>query len=680
MSARDLLDLAGLVPLLPIIGAVVLFFFGRRLGEPKAGWVGVGAMALAFAWSVVLLAAMLSLPDDARQQVSVAFTWLPADQLQVNIGFLADPLSITWALLVTGVGTVIHVYAIGYMHGQENYGRFFAYFNLFSASMLVLVLGSSYLVTFLGWEGVGLSSYLLISFWYQRNAAAVAGKKAFIYSRVGDFGFMLAMFLMIAAFGTLDYVATGNAAPTASDDTVLAIALLLLLGAVGKSAQIPLHPWLPDAMQGPTPVSALMHAATMVTAGVFLMCRAHPFLVASPDAAAVVAWVGALTALVVGSIALLQPDIKRVLAYSTVSQLGYMFLAVGIGAYTAAIFMVLMHAFFKGTLFLGAGSVIEGNEENQDMRVMGRFRRFLPYTAFAMVIGWLAIAGIPPFAGFWAKDEILSDAYFKGDYALWIVGVLAAVITALYMTREIFMVFFGNARFREPTAEPAPVVSGGADDDEANGDDHFGIDFTVAYGEGPRPRRLGTHEPRESPAVMLVPMFILATGAVVGGLLNIPLKRLEFLDEWLAPVFRDAPDIHPTSFWAGFTIEGISVVFGLIGITIGVLLYRRGLRSPERDPLRERLGPVADTVGHGYWYDTAITRFVGGPGRRAAAWLDQKFDTGIIDGAVNGTGRLALRAGNALRRLQDGLVRRYALGIALGAVALLAFFALYAGR
>ena len=337
-------------------------------------------------WSLVLLFAMLSLPPGGRSQVSVVFTWLPADQLRVHIGFLADPLSITWCLLVTGVGMLIHLYAIGYMRGDPNYGRFFAFFNLFAASMLLLVLASNYLLTFLGWEGVGLCSYLLISYWFERSTAALGGKKAFIYNRVGDFGFLLAMFLLVAKFGTLDYIATGHAAAHTSNGIATAVALLLFLACVGKSAQIPLFPWLPDAMEGPTPVSALIHAATMVTAGVFLICRAHAFFAASSSAMTVVAWVGAATALIAGTVAVLQPDIKRVLAYSTISQLGFMFLALGEGAYVAAVFLVLAHAFYKGCLFLGAGSVIHGNDENQDMRTMGRLRRYLPITAIGMVV------------------------------------------------------------------------------------------------------------------------------------------------------------------------------------------------------------------------------------------------------------------------------------------------------
>jgi NADH-quinone oxidoreductase subunit L len=687
VSARDLLGLAGIVPLLPLVGAAFLMAFGRRLGSPRAGWVATGLMALAFGWSVVQFAALLSLPPGARSHVSTIFTWLPADQLHVNIGFLADPLSITWCLLVTGVGTLIHLYAIGYMRRDPNVGRFFAYFNLFAASMLILVLASSYLVTFLGWEGVGLCSYLLISFWYERSTAALGGKKAFIYNRVGDFGFMLAMFLLIAQFGTLDYGATGHAALHASGGITTAVALLLFLGCVGKSAQIPLFPWLADAMEGPTPVSALIHAATMVTAGVFLICRAHPFFDASHSAMTVVAWIGAATALLAGTIAVMQPDIKRVLAYSTISQLGYMFLALGTGAYAAAVFFVLMHAFYKACLFLGAGSVLHGSGDNQDMRTMGALRRFMPYTAGAMVVAWLAIAGVPPFAGFWAKDGVLEAAYVHHDYGIWAVGIVAAVMTGLYMTRLIMLTFSGNARWRAPDAPAVAAVSGGSDDDAASSEDveaELGYDPdylpTVVYGEPPRTPRLHGHEPHESPGLMVLPIVTLALLSIVGGLVNIPLRGLTHLDSWLEPVFHGATTPVAETFAGAAALSATAVVFGAVGILVAFVFYRRGLRSPADDPLQARLGVVADLVGHGYYYDETISKAVDGPVRAVATFLDRDVDQRVIDGAVNGTAHLVRRAAEGLRHAQDGLVRRYAIGIALGAAALLLFFLAYAGR
>jgi NADH-quinone oxidoreductase subunit L len=697
VNAHGLLELVGIVPLLPLVGTAVLLLFGRRIGEPIAGWIATGLMGVAFLWALVMLAAALSLAPDERSVSSVVFTWLPADQLKVDMAFLADPLSITWILLVTGVGMLIHLYAVGYMHGDPGFARFFAYFNLFAASMLILVLGNNYLVTFLGWEGVGLCSYLLISFWNQRESAAVGGKKAFIYNRVGDFGFMLAMFLLIVEFGSLDYGVTGKAAATAAGGVVTAVALLLFLAVTGKSAQIPLFPWLTDAMEGPTPVSALIHAATMVTAGIFLIARAHPFFDASPDAATVVAWIGAITALLAGTIACFQPDIKRALAYSTISQLGYMVLACGLGAYTAAIFLVLMHAFYKGCLFLGAGSVIHGDDENQDMRVMGRFKAFLPVTAGSMVIAWLAITGVPPFAGFWAKDGIIEAAYEDGKYGLWAVAVLAAVMTGIYMTRLIYLTFFGNERFRDlPVPDPLPAVSGGSDDDGpidgavavADGAVYteaelgYDPDFlpTVEYREPPRQSRLGGHDPHESPAVMLVPMVALAILAAFGGLLNLPIQGLEFLDEWLAPVFEGVTQPSPSSFDEGLALTGVAFFFASIGIGIAYLLYRRGLKARDRDPLRDGLGPAATLAGNAYFYDAGVSAFVDKPGRAGAEFLDEQVDTRVIDGSVNGVAHLVRRAGDGLRHMQDGLVRRYALGVALGMVALLCFFLVYVAR
>ena len=632
---ESVLDAVWIAPALPLLGSIILLLFGRQIGEPKAGWLATGLMALAFAWSVVVFAALLD--QDAEAHTSTLFTWFDAGGFRADLGFLVDSLSVTWLLLVTGVGTLIHLYSIGYMHGDERYGTFFAYMNLFAASMLVLVLGSNFLVTFLGWEGVGLCSYLLISFWFERDSAAVAGKKAFITNRVGDFGFMIAMFLLFATVGSLDYLVAGEAASDLADGTVTAIALLFFLGAVGKSAQVPLYVWLPDAMEGPTPVSALIHAATMVTAGVFAMCRVAPFLDASSWAGDVVAWTGAITALYAATMALVHVDIKRVLAYSTISQLGYMFLAIGVGAYASAVFLMLMHAFFKATLFLGAGSVMHGLDDEQDMRRMGALRAVMPITAVSFVAGWLAIAGIPPFAGFWAKDDVLADAWFASDYGVWAVGVVAAVLTAFYMTRETFLVFFGNRRWVD--------------------DAH----------------------PHESPWVMTAPLAVLAALAVVGGLVNLPFTSLEWLGDWLEHSFEGAPDIHPTSFLAGASLSAVAVTMGVVGILVAFSMYRRGLPDPERDPIDARLGPLAQVLHHGWYVDEAISSAVDGPIRRAATWIADVVDNRIVDGAVNGIGTVFWRAGGGLRRLQTGYVRNYAAGVLLGAVALVLFIAARAG-
>jgi len=674
MSARDLLDLVWVVPALPLLGSVLILFFGKRMGEPNAGRFAALMMFLSFVASIVVFAAMLSLPGESRSNVVNLFTWIPAGRFEVEMGFLADPLSVTWILFVTGIATLIHVYSIGYMHGDPRFSRFFAYLNFFVAAMLVLVLGSSYLVTFLGWEGVGLASYLLISFWFERDSAAVAGKKAFVTNRIGDFGFMVAMFLIFATVGTLDYGMSGEAAGTIATGTATAIALLLFLGAIGKSAQGPLYVWLADAMEGPTPVSALIHAATMVTAGVYLVARAHPFFEASGDAMTVVAWVGALTALYAATIAIVQVDLKRVLAFSTISQLGYMFLALGVGAYDAAVFMVIAHACFKGTLFLGAGSVIHGNADNQDMRTMGGLRKFMPVTAFAMVIAWLAIAGIPPFSGFWAKDGILESSFFAESYGVWAVGVIAAAFTAFYMTRAIWMTFYANERFR------AEALEGGAAERPAPErptpehveEDELASPIVMAY-TAPAPARL-EHDPHESPKVMLVPLGILAFFAAVVGVIDLPFQSIEFLDHWLEPVFEGVEQPHPTSFLGAAGLDALSVAFGLAGLFLAYVIYQHGLQKPENDPMRSKLGNRFHTVlAHDWYYDETISRAVDGPGRRFANWLAYFVDAKVIDGAVNGIAWVFVWSSERLRRLQTGYVRQYALGIFLGAVLLLLY-------
>ncbi|MDY7101710.1 MAG: NADH-quinone oxidoreductase subunit L, partial [Actinomycetota bacterium] len=448
-----MLDLVWLIPALPLAGFVLLVVVGRRLGEPLAGWVATLATAGSFAATVAVWAGLRA--EDERYFTQTLFEWVPAGDFSVDVGFFVDPLSVTMALFVTGIATLIHMYAIGYMHGDEHFSKFFIYLNLFVFSMLMLVLGDSMLLTFLGWEGVGACSYFLISFWFTDEANASAGKKAFVTNRIGDWGFMTAMFLTFFAVGSINYVdvLTASASGEIAAVTATGIALLLFVGAIGKSAQLPLYVWLPDAMAGPTPVSALIHAATMVTAGVYLMVRTNPILALAYDwAPDVVAWTGAITALFAATAAVAQQDIKKVLAYSTVSQLGYLFLAVGVGGYVAAIFHMITHAFFKALLFLGSGSVIHGMHHEQDMRRYGGLYRFMPITAGLFIVGWLAIAGVPPFAGFWSKDEILAYA-FDVNPALWAVGLVTALLTAFYMSRQVFMTFFGRYRYADATPE-----------------------------------------------------------------------------------------------------------------------------------------------------------------------------------------------------------------------------------
>jgi NADH-quinone oxidoreductase subunit L len=686
VSSRDLLDLIWIVPALPLFGAIFLLLFGKRIGEPFAGWIATTLVALSFVASIVMFFAMLDLPHEVRVNVVTLYTWLPAGALHVDMGFYADTLSVTWILLITGVGSLIHLYSIGYMHCDERFSRFFAYLNLFVFSMLMLVLGSSFLVTFLGWEGVGLCSYLLVSFWFERNAAAVAGKKAFVTNRVGDVGFLLAMFLIFASYGSLNYAAIPVGAHSISSGTATAIALLLLVAAIGKSAQIPLHLWLPDAMEGPTPVSALIHAATMVTAGIFLLCRAHVFLDVSADAGTVVAWVGGITALLAGTVAILQPDIKRVLAYSTVSQLGYMFLAIGIHAYTAAVFMVLCHAFYKGCLFLGAGSVIHGNHDVQDMRVMGRFRKFMPYTALSMVVAWLAIAGVPPLSGFFSKDEIISQAFLRDDYGLWVIGIIAAAFTAVYMTRLIWLTFYGNARYETlPDSTPIiPVVSGGSGEDEPgdvavlDADSDSDPSPTVSYGD-PVATPVG-HAPHESPPIMTFPIMVLAVLAAVGGIINLPFSSMEWLDKWLESSFRGVPEVHPDTFIGGLGLELLTFAIAAAGIFLAYTLYKKGLAHADRDPLDEKLGGVAPILGNAYYYDSGVSKLVGGPGRALAGWLDRVVDNKIIDGTVNGVGGFFTLLSRGVQQMQDGLVRRYALAITIGVVGVLLYVVIWLGR
>jgi NADH-quinone oxidoreductase subunit L len=654
VDATDLLQHAWLIPALPALGAVVLLVFGKRLGEPLAGWIATAMIGLSFVASVIAFFALRSLGEESRHVVSNGFTWIQVGQFDVQFRFLVDPLSSTMTLFITGVGTLIHIYAIGYMHGDERFSRFFAYLNLFAASMLVLVLGSSFLVTFMGWEGVGLCSYLLIAFWFERNSAAVAGKKAFITNRVGDFGFMLAMFMIFLNVGSLDYDKLG-AVSGLSQSTVTAIALLLFVGAAGKSAQLPLHIWLPDAMEGPTPVSALIHAATMVTAGVFLVVRSNAFFQASDHAGTVVAWIGVLTALYAATVALLQNDIKRVLAYSTISQLGYMFLAAGVGAYSAAIFHMVTHAFFKALLFLGAGSVIHGMHDEQDMRRMGGLKKWMPVTAYTFIVAWLAIAGVFPFAGFWSKDEILAQVWFRDDYALYLIGLITALITAFYMTRQVRLVFYGDERWREQgahaTGEVEEPVAAEHDDEHA-------------------------HEPHESPWLMLFPLCVLAGLSVLGGLLSLPFAKqhVEYLAVWLEPV-TGPPAYHATSFTQGVLLSLVALAMAGAGIFAGYAVYRRGLTADGSDPAETRLGSFAKVLQNAYYIDAGVAWLVSRPGTWFARFLSDGVDKRGIDGAVNGIGRITRDGGSGLRRLQTGLVRNYALAIVFGTVVLLAYVA-----
>ena len=629
-----MLELVWLIPALPLAGFLILTLAGRRFGEPAAGWLATLLLGGSFAATVAVFVGLVDLPAEERAYSQILFEWLPAGGLTVDVGFLVDPLSVTMALFITGVAALIHLYSIGYMHGDGDFARFFALLNLFVFFMLMLVFGDSLLLTFLGWEGVGLCSYQLIAFWFVDMPNAVAGKKAFVTNRIGDWGFLVAMFFVFAAVGSLNYTDLNANASTMATTTATAIAALLFVGAVGKSAQIPLFVWLPDAMAGPTPVSALIHAATMVTAGVFLMIRVNPVLAASSDwVPDLIAWVGVGTALVAATIAVSQNDIKKVLAYSTISQLGYTFLAIGSGAYVAALFHVVTHAFFKALLFLGSGSVIHGMDDEQDMRWMGALRKVMPITAVTFIVGWLAIAGVPPFAGFWSKDEILAYA-FDNSPVLWALGLFTALLTAYYMSRQVFLVFFGEARWND--ARPGEDAEAAAARDL---------------------------HPHESPWTMTVPLVVLAGLAVIGGLVNMPFTEdTKVFERWMEPVVAGAEAHLSLSGSTQWILAAISVIAGLVGIGLAVFVYLRK-RLPVVEP---------EVLAHGWYIDETMARAVGGPGESAFEGT-ATFDRVVIDGAVNETGTLIKGLGARLRTVQTGYVRNYTLAIAFGTVALLAY-------
>jgi NADH-quinone oxidoreductase subunit L len=664
-----------LIPALPLAGFLALLLLGRRLGEPGAGWLATAMCGGSFVATLIVYAGLLGEDEHHRTFVQTLFEWMPVGDLQVDIGFLADPLSITMALFVTGVGTLIHLYSIGYMHGDRDFPKFFVYLNLFIFSMLMLVLGSNLLVTFIGWEGVGACSYFLISFWFTERANASAGKKAFVTNRIGDWGFLLAIFLAFSTLGTVDYAGVTSGAEGLPAVTATAIGLLLFVGAVGKSAQIPLYLWLPDAMAGPTPVSALIHAATMVTGGVFLMTRVNPILAAgyewAPD---VIAWVGVLTGLVAATIAVAQNDIKKVLAYSTISQLGYMFLAIGVGAYVAAIFHMVTHAFFKALLFLGAGSVIHGMHDEQDMRRMGGLRKVMPITAATFIVGWLAISGVPPFSGFFSKDEILLYAWGSGGTQgklLWAVGLITALLTAFYMSRQVFMVFFGEPRWNEEPARVAGGSEAAADDlgeaatpeptAAAGHDDTTHADVAAGHAGA---AGHGGIQPHESPWLMTLPLVVLAVLSAVAEVINLPFTSdIHFLEHWLHPVIGENEldlDVATGTKWG---LAVVAIIAAVTGIFVAALVY-----------LRRRVRAVEPAIlARGWYYDESVTRFVGGPGTKgfeAVAW----FDRNVVDGAVNGTATLVRNSGRGLRTVQSGFVRSYALGISAGVVVVLGYF------
>lgn len=631
----------------PGLGALLNGFFGARWGKRAVGVIASGAVGLSFATSAWAVYQLAALDPAARVIPTVLYRWISAGDLTTQVGLLLDPLSAVMILVVSGVSTAIHIYSTGYMAEDKRFARYFTYLNLFVFFMLLLVLSDNFVLFFVGWEGVGLCSFLLIGFWFEKASAADAGKKAFIVNRVGDFGFLLAIMAIFTAFGTLQFQEVFAAAPARlalGGGLVVAITLLLFMGATGKSAQIPLYTWLPDAMEGPTPVSALIHAATMVTAGVYMVARCHVLFELAPLTLAVVAGVGLATALFAASIGLVQNDIKRVLAYSTVSQLGYMFLACGMGAFTAGMFHLMTHAFFKALLFLGAGSVMHGLAGELDIRKMGGLRKYMPYTYWTFLAGALALSGVFPFAGFFSKDEILWHALEGGLTIHWVLGVCGALMTAFYVFRVFFLAFHGVPR-----------------------------------------TKVHAHE---SPPNMIAPLVFLAILSIGGGLLGLPwVEGGGILQKFLAPVFDGGHGAvgeavgHGASHGGGaaplfseHVAMGISLGVALFGITLAWRLY---LASPGLGTkLRGAAGVGHKLLFNKYYvdeiYDFAIVKAIIGFSKRLWRW----FDDPIVDGAVNGLAGTVGRLSGVASRLQSGRVHAYAWSVLLGAVIVMGYYLL----
>ncbi len=607
-----------LIILFPLVGAAVNGLFGYRLRE-ASGYIGVAAVGLSWVLSLRVLVWVLGgggLNEDV-------YAWIAAGSFKAAVGFQVDALSTLMIVTVTTISFLIHVYSFGYMRNDPGFARFFAYLNLFVFSMLLLVLANNYVLMFVGWEGVGLCSYLLIGFWYERKSASDAGKKAFIVNRIGDFGFLLGIFLMVSYLGTVQFTEVFEKAPVMlSTGVATAIALLLFLGACGKSAQFPLYVWLPDAMEGPTPVSSLIHAATMVTAGVYMVARSNVLYTLAPTAGAVVAWVGVATAILAATIALVNTDIKRVLAYSTVSQLGFMFIGVGVGAYTAGIFHLFTHAFFKGLMFLAAGSVMHAMQDELDMRKMGGLLGKMRVTGVTFWVGALAIAGIPPLAGFWSKDEILVSAYRSGNTAIWLLGVAGAALTAFYMFRLILMTFHGR----------------------------------------PRDQHLYDHA-HESPWNMKAPLVVLALGSAVVGFVGVPPGH-GWIDAFLSDAAGGAHNAASGGL-SGGVLMGISISAGLLGIGFAYGMHRAG-----------RLGSASSNPLHGLltrkWYvDEIYHALIVHPIHWLSLALSRVLDAIVVDGIVNGLGLFVKGAGWVVTRFQSGNAPTYALWMVLGVVAVL---------
>jgi len=623
-----------LIPILPLAGFIINGLGRNSLSKGIIGFIGSLLVLVSFGLS---LAAFFQIKSTGNRIDVTYFDWINAGPVHVPFAFLIDQLSSIMLLIITGVGFLIHLYSIGYMHNDKGFGKFFAYLNLFVFFMLLLVLGSNYIIMFIGWEGVGLCSYLLIGFWYTNPSYADAAKKAFVMNRIGDLGFLLGVFLMIYAFGTLEFATLFPkvAALKVGAAPLTAITMLLFVGAIGKSAQLPLFTWLPDAMAGPTPVSALIHAATMVTAGIYMIARSNILYSMAPFTMEVVAIVGLATALFAALIALTQTDIKKVLAYSTVSQLGYMFLGLGVGAYTGSFFHVLTHAFFKALLFLGAGSVIHAMSDEQDMRKMGGLRSKLPVTFATMLIGTIAISGIPPFSGFFSKDEILAHAYAHST-TFYVVGVFTAMLTSFYMFRMMYLTFWGKFR--------------------------------------------GTHEQEhhlhESPATMTIPLIILAILSIVGGLIGVPevLGGHHELAHFLAPVFKASTAVLPSGELSSSTewiLMGVSVSVALIALVYAYIKYVQNGSVPVADT--EERPALTSLSYHKFYVDELYDFLIRKPLDFLSTFFYNVVDKMGIDGLVNGLGKGTIETSKGLRLLQTGNVGFYIFVMVLGIIAILLY-------
>jgi NADH-quinone oxidoreductase subunit L len=684
--------LLALIPLFPLLGFLVNATMGKRLPKAVSGGLASLAMLASFAVSATVVMQLADMAPAERVIDQRLYTWLASDDFTLDLAFRLDPLSALMILVVTGIGSLIHIYSTAYMDEEKSseFARFFSYLNLFASFMLVLVLGSSFPVMFVGWEGVGLCSYLLIGFYYSKKSANDAGKKAFVVNRIGDYAFILGMLAIFTRFGTLDFreVATAvSQVPVETSFGIISIAtLLLFVGATGKSAQIPLYTWLPDAMEGPTPVSALIHAATMVTAGVYMIGRNAVLFSHAPDTLMIVAVVGAATALFAGTIGLVQNDIKRVLAYSTVSQLGLMFLAMGVGAFGAGIFHLYTHAFFKALLFLGSGAVIYALHHEQDIRNMGGLRKHLPITYWTFVIGSLAIAGIPGLAGFFSKDEILFETFREGHTILWVVGALTSLLTATYMFRLVFLTFHGERR------NDAPPVHHHEDDDHGHSHGAVVPDHAHDHGHG--------HDavPHEPPVAMTFVLIALAVGSILAGYIGVPhaLGGHNALHAWLEPVFEaphaaaegapaegglaEAAPAEPAAEAAlhaeealELTLMGVSSAIAVLGILIAFAIWVRKRVIAER--FAETYPGIHRLLLNKYYVDELYDASIVQPIKvisRDGLW--RGFDVSVIDGLVNGAGRVVDTGATTLRRLQTGSVRAYAGSLFVGVIVILGYY------